>query len=131
MPINKKAFLTLLVLAFLDDYNKPSKLYFEWIELMEIFRGESVTNNIKGPIFITKHVNQSVLSNNGYLAVTRQGGTFIGKSSISLISYEMYHEVINITNPSSIVDYAPFRIVGSCNGVLCLNASEVRDKFFI
>lgn len=68
MPINKKAFLTLLVLAFLDDYNKPSKLYFEWIELMEIFRGESVTDNIKGPIFITKHACESICSQQQWLS---------------------------------------------------------------
>jgi hypothetical protein len=54
---------------------------------------------IRDPIFITKHANQSALSNNGYLAVTRCGGNFLGKCSISLISYETFHEVITITLP--------------------------------
>ncbi|XP_050264025.1 F-box/kelch-repeat protein At3g23880-like [Quercus robur] len=72
---------------------------------------------IKDPIFITKHVNLSNRSNNGYLAVTRRVGTFGGKCLISLFSYETFREVFNITIPSKKEHgRAPFRIVGSCNG---------------
>ena len=77
---------------------------------------------IRDPIFITKHLNhQSALSNNGYLAVTRRGGIFGGKCLISLLSYETC-EILKITIPfTKEHGKAPFRIVGSCNGVLCLN----------
>ncbi|XP_050264028.1 F-box/kelch-repeat protein At3g23880-like [Quercus robur] len=92
---------------------------------------KSWCNLIKEPIFITKHVNQSALSNNGYLAVTRQGSTFGGNCSISLISYETFREVIRITIPSKEYGKAPFRIVGSCNGILCLNVSEIGDTNFL
>ena len=88
---------------------------------------------IRDPIFITKHVNhQSALSNNGYLAITRRGGTFGGKCLISLVSYETYREILKITIPfTKEHGRAPFRIVGSCNGVLCLNVSKLGDTIFL
>ncbi len=89
---------------------------------------------IRDPIFITKHVNhQSTLSNNGYLAVTRRVGTFGGTCLVSLRSYEnKFREILKITIPST-KEYrkAPFRIVGSCNGVLCLNTTQIGDTNFL
>jgi F-box interacting protein len=86
---------------------------------------------IRDPIFITKHVNhQSALSNNGYLAVTRRVN---GKCLISLRSYENnFGEIHNIAIPST-KEYrrASFRIVGSCNGVLCLNVTQIGDTNFL
>ncbi|XP_030945892.1 F-box protein At3g07870-like [Quercus lobata] len=87
---------------------------------------------IKDPIFITKHVNLSNRSNNGYLAVTRRVGTFGGKCLISLFSYETFREVFNITIPfKKEHGRVPFRIVGSCNGILCLNISKIGDTNFL
>jgi len=87
---------------------------------------------IKDPIFITKHVNLSNHSNNGYLAVTRRVGTFGGKCLISLFSYETFREVFNITIPfKKEHGRVPFRIVGSCNGILCLNISKIGDTNFL
>ena len=86
---------------------------------------------IKDPIFITKHVNQSALRNNGYLAITRRGGNFLGKCSISLISYENFHEVITITLPYKEDGVALFQIVGSCNGILCMNVSKLGNTNFL
>ncbi len=86
---------------------------------------------IRDTIFTTKHANQSALSNNGYLAVTRCGGTFHGKCSISLISYETFREVITITVPYKEGGEAHFRIVGSYNGVLCMNVSKFGDTNFL
>ncbi|KAK7856848.1 putative f-box/kelch-repeat protein [Quercus suber] len=77
---------------------------------------------IKDPVFISKHVNRSNHGNNGYLAVTRRDDTFGSTCFISLFSYETFREIYNITIPSKKEhSKAPFRIVGSCNGVLCLN----------
>ncbi|GMY21186.1 F-box protein At3g07870-like [Fagus crenata] len=119
--------------------------------LMEIFAGLPVKTLlqfkcvckswyaiIRDPIFITKHVNhKSALSNNGYLAVTRRvgtfGGTFGGTCLISLRSLEYnFGEIHKITIPSP-KEYskAPFRIVGSCNGVLCLNVTKIGDTNFL
>ncbi len=89
-------------------------------------------NVVRDPIFITKHVNQSALSNNGYFAITHCGGTFCGKCSISLISYETFREVITMTVPfKELHGKIPFQIVGSCNGVLCLNVSKFGDTDFL
>ena len=89
-------------------------------------------NVIRDPIFITKNVNQSALSNNGYFAITRCGGTFCDKCSISLISYETFREVITMTVPFKELHVKiPFQIVGSCNSVLCLNVSKFADADFL
>jgi hypothetical protein len=89
-------------------------------------------NVIRDPIFITKNVNQSALSNNGYFAITRYGGTFCGKCSISLISYETFREVITMTVPFKELHVKIlFQIVGSCNSVLCLNVSKFADADFL
>jgi F-box interacting protein len=88
---------------------------------------------IKDPIFITNHVkHQSALSNNGYLAVTRRVGTFGGTCFISLRSYETnFGEILKINIPSP-KEYrkAPFRIVDSCNGVLCLTVTKDTNFLF-
>ena len=56
---------------------------------------------------------------------------FGSKCSISLISYETFREAIRITIPSKEYGKAPFRIVGSCNGILCLNVTEIGDTNFL
>ena len=87
---------------------------------------------IKDPVFITKHVNRSNHGNNGYLAVTRRDDTFGSTCLISLFSYETFREIYNITIPSKKEhSKAPFRIVGSCNGVMCLNVSKIGDTNFL
>ena len=93
---------------------------------------KSWSDIIKDLVFITKHVNLSNRSNSGYLAVTRCVGTFGGKCLISLFSYETFREVFNITIPSKKEHgRAPFRIVGSCNGILCLNISKIGETNFL
>ena len=87
---------------------------------------------IKDPIFITKHVNRSNHSNNGYVAVTCRDDTFHGKCYISLFSDQTFHEIFSINIPCMEEHAkAPFRIVGSCNGVLCLNGSKIGDMNFL
>ena len=93
---------------------------------------KSWSDIIKDLVFITKHVNLSNRSNSGYLAVTRCVGTFGGKCLISLFSYETFREVFNVTIPSKKEHgRASFRIVGSCNGILCLNISKIGDTNFL
>ena len=86
---------------------------------------------IRYPIFITKHVNhQSTRSNNGYLAVTH---CVSGMCLIYLRSYENdLGELHQIIIPSTKEHHmTPFKIVGSCNGVLCLNVTQIGDEIFL